>query len=563
MNKKNLLDQIIKLFKNKKYKEVIIEIEKNFDFKNISPALLNLSAISKLLKINNTKDDIVSALDDLERYYKKSENKLEKIEAVTNYITTCVINCAKYSEIIEYFKKATKLYEKCVNQFGYDEKLYSRGSDLYKYTLEINKSRKILSELIQKKSTSKITACANGYLNNYSYDWGLKEYFEYSKVFKFFFPQHETKNISEINYKENKKIKIGFISKDFIGDHSITYFLKNTLLYFDKYKFESFGISLSNDNLLKSSSEIKDNFDNWLDLSKLKNQQIIDKIQDLRIEILIDLMGLFHADRIEIFNSRIAPVQISWLGYPNTVGFPTIDYLIADDNLIKKDEEKYYLEKILRISKIWNCHSGFEFKRKFRDAPIKKNKFITFGSFNNFLKISDEVIEVWSNILKSIKNSKLILKSSLNVNKNVLLQKFKKYGVHESIDFYEKKDFLNHKDHLDLYKKIDIALDTFPYNGVTTTFEALWSGVPVITMKGFNMNSRCGESILKNANLDNLISHNKSDYLGAALYYSNNPEKLNDLRKLIHTNILTTSLFDSKRFSNDFQNVLLNVYKKN
>ncbi|MDC3165620.1 hypothetical protein OA668_00260 [Candidatus Pelagibacter sp.] len=563
MNKKNLLDQIIKLFKNKKYKEVIIEIEKNFDFKNISPALLNLSAISKLLKKNNTKDDIVSALDDLERYYKKSENKLEKIEAVTNYITTCVINCAKYSEIIEYFKKATKLYEKCVNQFGYDEKLYSRGSDLYKYTLEINKSRKILSELIQKKSTSKITACANGYLNNYSYDWGLKEYFEYSKVFKFFFPQHETKNISEINYKENKKIKIGFISKDFIGDHSITYFLKNTLLYFDKYKFESFGISLSNDNLLKSSSEIKDNFDNWLDLSKLKNQQIIDKIQDLRIEILIDLMGLFHADRIEIFNSRIAPVQISWLGYPNTVGFPTIDYLIADDNLIKKDEEKYYLEKILRISKIWNCHSGFEFKRKFRDAPIKKNKFITFGSFNNFLKISDEVIEVWSNILKSIKNSKLILKSSLNVNKNVLLQKFKKYGVHESIDFYEKKDFLNHKDHLDLYKKIDIALDTFPYNGVTTTFEALWSGVPVITMKGFNMNSRCGESILKNANLDNLISHNKSDYLGAALYYSNNPEKLNDLRKLIHTNILTTSLFDSKRFSNDFQNVLLNVYKKN
>ena len=339
--------------------------------------------------------------------------------------------------------------------------------------------------------------------------------------------------------------------------------MKNTLLYFDKYKFESFGISLSNDNLLKSSSEIKDNFDNWLDLSKLKNQQIIDKIQDLRIEILIDLMGLFHADRIEIFNSRIAPVQISWLGYPNTVGFPTIDYLIADDNLIKKDEEKYYLEKILRISKIWNCHSGFEFKRKLRDTPIKKNKFITFGSFNNFLKISEEVIEVWSKILKNVKNSKLILKSSLNVNKNVLLQKFKKYGVHESIDFYEKKDFLNHKDHLDLYKKIDIALDTFPYNGVTTTFEALWSGVPVITMKGFNMNSRCGESILKNANLDNLISHNKSDYLGAALYYSNNPEKLNDLRKLIHTNILTTSLFDSKRFSNDFQNVLLNVYKKN
>jgi len=283
----------------------------------------------------------------------------------------------------------------------------------------------------------------------------------------------------------------------------------------------------------------------------------------LRIEILIDLMGLFHADRIEIFNSRIAPFQISWLGYPNTVGFPTIDYLIADDNLIKKDEEKYYLEKIIRIPNIWNCHSGFEFKRKFRDPPIKKNKFITFGSFNNFLKISDEVIEVWSNILKSIKNSKLILKSSLNVNKDVLLKKFKKYDVHESIEFYEKKNFFNNRDHLDLYKKIDIALDTFPYNGVTTTFEALWSGVPVIAMKGFNMNSRCGESILKNANLDYLISRNKSDYLRVALYYSNNLEKLDDLRKMIHKNILNTSLFDSKKFSNDLQSKLLDVYKKN
>tara|TARA_B100001057_G_scaffold392186_1_gene400650 strand:+ start:642 stop:2333 length:1692 start_codon:yes stop_codon:yes gene_type:complete len=563
MNNKNLVDQIIQLFTNKKYKEVIIEIEKNFDTSNISPGLLNLSAVSKLLKINNTKDDIVSALNDLESYYKKSEKKLEKIEAVTNYITTCVINSAKYSEITEYFKKAEKLYEKCVNEFGYDEKLYSRGSDLYKYTLEINKSRKILSELIQKKTTSKITVCANGYLNNYSYEWGLKEYFEYSKIFKNFFPQHKTKNISEINFKKNKKIKIGFISKDFNGDHSITFFLKKTLQYFDKNKFESFGVSLSNDNLLKGPSELKNNFDNWLDFSKLKNQQIIDKIQDLRIEILIDLMGLFHADRIEIFNSRIAPFQISWLGYPNTVGFPTIDYLIADDNLIKKDEEKYYLEKIIRIPNIWNCHSGFEFKRKFRDPPIKKNKFITFGSFNNFLKISDEVIEVWSNILKSIKNSKLILKSSLNVNKDVLLKKFKKYDVHESIEFYEKKNFFNNRDHLDLYKKIDIALDTFPYNGVTTTFEALWSGVPVIAMKGFNMNSRCGESILKNANLDYLISRNKSDYLRVALYYSNNLEKLDDLRKMIHKNILNTSLFDSKKFSNDLQSKLLDVYKKN
>ena len=164
---------------------------------------------------------------------------------------------------------------------------------------------------------------------------------------------------------------------------------------------------------------------------------------------------------------------------------------------------------------------------------------------------------------KNVFKSKLILKSSLTVNKEKLLQKFKKNGVHNSIEFYDKKDFLNTKDHLNLYQKIDIALDTFPYNGVTTTFEALWSGVPVITMRGFNMNSRCGESILKNANLEYLISKNKEDYVNKALYYSKNLKNLDDLRTIIYKNILNTPLFDSKKFSTDFQNQLMKVYKKN
>jgi len=560
MYDKSFLDNINKLFLKKKFNEVILNIEENNHFLENYPDLFNVSGVSKILKLNYNKSDVISALNDFENYFLKSKTNNKKIEAVCNFIATCVVNSQKYGEITSYFEKAKKLFEKCEEQVGYNEKLFISGVDLYKHLLDHNKNRKLLKELINNNSDNKVIACAYGYMSNYAYDWGLKEYYEYSKKFKDFFSKYKVKNINEINYKENKKIRVGFVSKDFISNHSVTWLTKNTLLHFDKNKFETYGITLIDDSLIKDSSlELKNNFEKWLNLSKLNNQEVINILQDHKIEILVDLLGLFHADRIEIFNSRISPLQVSWLGYPNTVGFSNIDYLISDKNLIKNDEEKFYSEKILKLSNIWNCHSGFKFNRELFETPAKSNKYITFGSFNNFLKISNEVVEVWSNILKNVKNSKLILRSSLNVNNDSIFEKFKKYDVHNSIEFFGKQDV---EDHLKLYKEIDIALDTFPYNGVVTTFEALWSGVPVIVMKGFNMNSRCGESILKNGKIDFLISQNKEDYVKKALFYSENITKLEELRLKIHKNILKTLLFNSKKFSIDFQNKLLSVYNK-
>ena len=557
------LDNINKLFSKKKYNDVIIKIEKNNQFLENYPDLFNICGVSKILKSDNNKSDIISALQDFENYFLNSKVDNKKIEAVCNYIATCVVNSKKYEDIISYFSKAKKIFELCKKQIGYNEKLFISGVDLYKYLVDLYSAKQLLKELIKKKSKSKIVYSAFGYLNNYDYEWNLKEYFEYSKKIIDFFPQHRSEIVNKINYKENKKIKIGFISKDFKANHSLTYFLKSFLLYFDKNKFETYGITLTDDNFIKDSSlELKNNFENWLNLSKLNNQEIINVLQNHKIEILVDLLGLFHADRIEIFNSRISPLQVSWLGYPNTVGFSNIDYLISDKNLIKDGEEKFYSEKILKLSEIWNCHSGFEFDRKLLETPVKLNKYITFGSFNNFLKISNEVLEVWSEILKKTKNSKLILKSSLNVNNNIIYEKFEKFGVHNSIKIYESSNFKDIKDHINLYKKIDIALDTFPYNGVTTTFEALWSGVPVISMKGYNMNSRCGESILKNGKIDSLISENKKDYITKALYYSKNIDKLEELRLKIFNNILNSPLFDSKKFSIEYQNKLLSVYNR-
>ena len=160
-------------------------------------------------------------------------------------------------------------------------------------------------------------------------------------------------------------------------------------------------------------------------------------------------------------------------------------------------------------------------------------------------------------------NSKLILKSSYNYDTEIILKKFEKYGVSSSVEILNRQDYIDLEDHLRLYENIDIALDTFPYNGVTTSFEALWSGVPVISMKGFNFNSRCGESILINANLKNFLALSEDDYIKKTIFFSKNISILEKERKKIFDNILDTKLFNNKDFSKDFKEGILSVYNRN
>ena len=556
-------ENIKNLFEKKKYQEIILIISKTFQSKKKPAGLSNLLGICKVLKQSNNKEEIISALNDFEECYVNSVIVEQKVEAICNYIVVCINNSKKFIEILDYLEKAKNLFEDCEKKNGYQEKLFTHAADLYKHLLNHKKLSRILNSLIENKTKSKTIACSYSFTKNYTDDWKQKDYYEYSLRFKNLFPIYKSKKINEIDYSKNIKIRLGFVAKDFTVNHSITYFLKNTLKFFDKNKFELYGFSLVSDKFLRaSSSELKQNFDKWYDLSSFNNQEVITKIQENRIEILFDVMGLTHADRIEIFNTRVSPVQISWIAFNNIVGFPTIDYLIADNHLINEDEKNFY-PKIINLPKIWSCHSGFKYNRKYSQSSFNKNKYITFGSFNNFLKISDDVIKVWSNILKSVNNSKLILKSSFDYNKKIVLDKFKFYGVEKSIEIYNSLNFPDLEDHLKLYKKIDIGLDTFPYNGVTTTFEALWAGVPVIVMKGFNMNSRTGESILMNGNLKDFIAINQEDYEKKAIFYSNNLEKLEQVRKYIFDNILRTNLFNSEKFSHELKNSLLKIYDRN
>ena len=555
---------LLDLFSRKKYKDIILKVEEYSKRDNRPGGLSSLVGVCKMLNPNYTEEDVISALSDFEDAYKKLKTQLAGIEALGNYITACIKNSQKYLNVIDFLENAKLMFDEAEKNFPYNEKLYLSGIDLHKYLLNPKKVLQLSKKVLENNSKLKINACTYGMMNNYIYDWGIKDYYNYSKDFKTYFPKLNVKDINDIDYKKNNKIKIGFVSPDFVVNHSVTYFVKNTIKNLDKNIFEVSVYQIGESSLLKSSSkELKDNSDFWYDLSKTSNQEIVDKIQADKIEILFDVMGLTGAKNIEIFNNRVCPIQISWLAFCNTVGFNDIDYLIADKNLIYDKEEKYYSEKIIKLPHVWNCHSGFPFKREKLDLPFKKNKFITFGSFNNFLKISDEVIRTWSKILKEVKNSKLILKSSFSYQTKNIISKFKNYGVDKQLEFFDRQNYSEVEDHLKLYNNVDIGLDTFPYNGVTTTFEALWAGVPVLVMKGYNFNSRCGESIVKNGNLEYFLAENEDQYIQKATHLANNIDELTSIREKIFSNILSTPLYDSQKFAEGLKNELLKVYKRN
>ena len=563
MDIKHKIGEIRKLFSEKKFDEVLNKINAFSKIKERPSELSSLSGICKILKSNPTQKEIISALTDFKDSYFKSKTSNNGLDSVCNYISTCILYSSNYPELFNYFNDAKILYDEAESNFGYNEKLYIAGLKLHKSILDYDKMREINASLVNNNTKHLTTLCRWAYINNYCYKWKQEDYFDFSKVLKEHFPSCQTESVSGLYFKDKEKIKIGFVSCNYNAAHSITYFMKEIIENMDKKKFEIHAFDLGRYGKYNQPiSEFKIKFDFWHELKDKSNQEVINFIQKNKIEILIDVISLTHPDRIGIFKNRISPLQISWLAYCNTVGFDTIDYLISDKYLVKDGEEKYYAEKIIKMSNIWSSHSGFSFIRKFQELPFLDSKQITFGSFNNFMKISDEVVETWSNILKKVKNSRLILKSSETYNYEIIKNKFKKLGVNNSIKILNKNDFENTEDHLNLYNKIDIALDTFPYTGVTTTFEALWKGIPVITMAGHNFKSRCGESILKNAKLESLICSDSDDYINKTLKLVRDIDNLKILRTELFSNILKTPLFDNMKYTMEFEKILLTKYSE-
>ena len=559
MISENIDKKITDLFLKKKYDEVIKISKKYTTPYERSPSLANLIGISILYSKNLTENDAKSALDCFVETYENDKIGQHGLNGIYHLITVSIQLLKEYKSLQAYTSLSKKYYLEAEKNFEDNDKFLSAGYLLFKHLLDHKKLKKIIKQILNGNSQSKILRGRCLMFGNYLSDWSQKNHYDQTILNSKYFPKLISKKINKKNFDDNR-INLGFVSADFNYNHSTTFFIKNTIKHMNKDKFNIFIFSFAKKiDQDKSQNELRELADYWFDLENQQNQDVVNIIQENNIKILVDMMGFTCPERIEIFNSRVSPIQISWLAYCNTLGFETIDYIIADQNLILNKEEKLYSGKILKLPEIWNAHSGFGFKRQYNKLPSSDSSDFTFGSFNNFQKISEKTIYTWSKILKQSSKFKLILKSSDFCDNTCLFNYFKKEKVERQVHFLEKKNFKNKEDHLNLYKNIDLALDTFPYNGVTTTFEALWMNVPVLVLRGYNFNSRCGESIMKNCNLDYFIASNDDEYIEKAIFLTKNKKKLQEYRHFLFENILSSPLFNTQKFSKNFSDALLKL----
>jgi predicted O-linked N-acetylglucosamine transferase (SPINDLY family) len=548
-----------KLFFEKKYNELIFEIQTNIEIKHKNTAIQNLLGACITLRTDGkSKEDLIWASKIFKEAYLSGKKTNDGLFALVNFINTSM-DIKKDFDIEINFKEIVKFFEEAILFFPLSEKLILAILRVYKYLNNLEMILFYLKGLVKKKNCKISTICTYILYNCYKENQSQKFFLKQAQLLDERLPKYDEKKLVKINKNKNDKIKIGFLSADIVGKHSITYFLKTILLKYDKKKYEIF-LFLNNIKQDQTTNIFKELVDKSFNIKDLNDIEAINLIRQNNIDIIIDLMGIMSENRIALLKNRLAPAQISWLGYCNTTGLKNMDYIISDRNLIHSGEEKLYTEKIIFLPKIWNCHAGFDLEIKSYPTPFKNNKYITFGSFNNFNKINLNVVEVWSKILKNVKNSKLILKSSRTINIDKLKELFKKNDVLESVSFLERN--LSFEEHLRLYQKIDIGLDTFPYNGVTTSFEAIWMNVPILTMKGFNFNSRCGESINKNIGINYLIAKDEREYIDKAIELSKDVEKLTRIRNKIFNEVASSSLFDKKKFSLEFFKSLETAYNQ-
>ena len=356
------------------------------------------------------------------------------------------------------------------------------------------------------------------------------------------------------------QLTVGIVSGDF-RNHPVGFFLESMLASIDpsRIKLIAYPTNYKSDEL---TERIKPYFTCWKSIAGLRDEAAAQLIREDGVHILLDVAGHSAHNRLPVFAWKPAPVQATWLGYLASSGVAEMDYLIGDPQVTPVENDGHFTEKVWRMPEIWACFSPPSVAVACVDLPALANGYVTFGCFNNLTKMNDGVVELWSKVLHAVPSSRLFLKTK-QLNDPLVceytLTRFASHGITE--ERVQLEGGSPRAELLQAYNRIDIALDPFPYGGGTTTYEALWMAVPVLTRSGTTFLSRCGQSLNVNAGLGDWVALDEEEYVSKAVGFANDVASLAALRKVLRQQVLESPLFDAPRFARNLETALWAIWE--
>ena len=357
----------------------------------------------------------------------------------------------------------------------------------------------------------------------------------------------------------HKTLRIGYISPD-LRAHPVGTLVQPLLALHDRTRFSVYCYANCAEDAV--SARLRAHADVWRSIRGLPAEEAAACVRGDAIDILVDLAGHTEQNVLPVLARRPAPVQVTGIGYFNTTGLPAIDYMLTDVHVDPMGTaDPSFTEEMLRLPHSHFCYTLPEDLPAVTPPPMERRGYVTFGSFNNFSKVTEEVLHLWRALLDAVPHARLLVKSKLfgsAEGREIAAERFARCGI--AAERVEMRGFGPH--HLAEYGDMDIALDTFPYTGGMTTCEALAMGVPVITLRGESHGARFGESLLRNANQPELIAKAPEDYVRLAVRLASSPEQLRTLRMELRPRLERSPLMDAHTYVRDVEAAYTEIWEK-
>ena len=361
------------------------------------------------------------------------------------------------------------------------------------------------------------------------------------------------------NRDPERRLKVGLVSADF-GFHPVSYFTIGFVEHHDRERIElTCYCGRPTDAMTERFQRAAEN---WVDTRTLSDAALAQRVISDGIDVLFDLSGHTANNRLMTFARRPAPVQITWSGYPGTTGLAAMDYLVCDARHVGEDEAAHHVERLIRMPAAFVCYSPPPTAPDVGPPPARANGFVTFGCFSNPSKINPALLDRWGRIMQALPGSRLVMiyrHLDHPVNRQRILGALGDYGIDASrIDIHGKQP----PEHfLEGYNGIDIALDTHPYSGGATTCEALWMGVPVLTLPGATFASRHALSLLTAAGMGEFVASDEDDYLARTVALAGDSEKLAEMRAGMRGKMAASALCDAAGFTASLEAEIRKIWR--